>query len=142
MDTLIKWKPDIDRKRLCWVGGVILGLAVVAYFIFRDTASSTAVKGDRLTIATTEQAEFSNHIRVIGQVISSWTIYMDAVEGGRMEERLKEEGVMAKVGDVILRLSNPLLSIGVMQSEADLAYQENKLRNTRIGTEQERLQLK
>lgn len=49
---------------------------------------------------------------------------------------------MVKKGDVILRLSNPLLNIGIMQSEADLAYQENELRNTRISMEQERLSLK
>ena len=59
-----------------------------------------------------------------------------------MEERLHEEGAMVKKGDVILRLSNPLLNIGIMQSEADLAYQENELRNTRISMEQERLSLK
>ena len=40
MDTLIERKPGINRKRLYWVGGVMLGLAVIAYFIFRDTASS------------------------------------------------------------------------------------------------------
>ena len=97
---------------------------------------------DRLTIATVKQAEFNDYIRVIGQVMPSRIIYMDAIEGGRVEERLKEEGAMVKAGDVILRLSNPLLNIGIMQSEADLAYQENELRNTRISMEQERLQLK
>ena len=61
-----------------------------------------------LTIATVEQAEFSDYIRVIGQVMPSRIIYMDAIEGGRVEERLKEEGAMVKAGDVILRLSNPL----------------------------------
>lgn len=65
MDTLIERKPGINRKRLYWVGGVMLGLAVIAYFIFRDTASSMAVEKDRLTIATVEQAEFSDYIRVI-----------------------------------------------------------------------------
>lgn len=41
-------------------------------------------------------------------------IYMDAIEGGRVEERLREEGAMVKAGEVILRLSNPLLNIGIM----------------------------
>lgn len=100
MDTLIERKPGINRKRLYWVGGVMLGLAVIAYFIFRDTASSMAVEKDRLTIATVEQAEFSDYIRVIGQVMPSRIIYMDAIEGGRVEERLKEEGAMVKAGDV------------------------------------------
>ena len=79
---------------------------------------------------------------MIGQVLPSRMIYLDAIEGGRVEERLHEEGAMVKKGDVILRLSNPLLNIGIMQSEADLAYQENELRNTRISMEQERLSLK
>ena len=47
-----------------------------------------------------------------------------------------------RAGDVILRLSNPLLNIGILQSEADLAYQENELRNTRLSMEQEHLRLK
>jgi len=142
MDTPIERKTGINRKRFYLAGGVILGLAVVLYFIFRDTASSMTVEKDRLTIATVKQTEFSDYIRVIGQVMPSRIIYMDAIEGGRVEERLKEEGAMVKAGDVILRLSNPLLNIGIMQSEADLAYQENELRNTRISMEQERLQLK
>ena len=82
------------------------------------------MRKDRLTIATVKQAEFNDYIRVIGQVMPNRIIYMDAIEGGRVEERLKE-GAMVKAGDVILRLSNPLLNIGIMQSEADLAYQEN-----------------
>lgn len=49
---------------------------------------------------------------------------------------------MVKEGDVILRLSNPLLNIDILKSEADLAYQENELRNTRISMEQEHLRLK
>lgn len=142
MDIPIERKTGINRKRFYLAGGVILGLAVVLYFIFRDTASSMTVEKDRLTIATVKQTEFSDYIRVIGQVMPSRIIYMDAIEGGRVEERLKEEGAMVKAGDVILRLSNPLLNIGIMQSEADLAYQENELRNTRISMEQERLQLK
>ena len=142
MDTPVERKPGINRKHLYTIGGVALGIAVILYFIFRDTASSMTVEKDRLTIATVKQAEFNDYIRVIGQVMPSRIIYMDAIEGGRVEERLKEEGAMVKAGDVILRLSNPLLNIGIMQSEADLAYQENELRNTRISMEQERLQLK
>ena len=83
--------PASIAKRLYWVGGVISGLAVIAYFIFRDTASSMAVEKDRLTIATVEQTEFSDYIRVIGRVMPSRIIYMDAIEGGRVEERPKEE---------------------------------------------------
>ena len=56
------------------------------------------VEKDRLTIATVKQAEFNDYIRVIGQVMPNRIIYMDAIEGGRVEERLKEEGAMVKSG--------------------------------------------
>ena len=142
MDTPIERKSGITRKHLYIIGGITFAIAVILYFMFRDTASTMTVEKERLTIATVERGEFNDYIRVIGQVMPNRIIYMDAVEGGRVEERLKEEGAMVKAGDVILRLSNPLLNIGIMQSEADLAYQENELRNTRISMEQERLRLK
>ena len=142
MDTPIERKSGITRKHLYIIGGTAFAIAVILYFMLRDTASTMTVEKERLTIATVERGEFNDYIRVIGQVMPNRIIYMDAVEGGRVEERLKEEGAMVKAGDVILRLSNPLLNIGIMQSEADLAYQENELRNTRISMEQERLRLK
>lgn len=142
MDTQIERKKRFTSKQFYGGVGILFILVLILYFIFRDNTSSMAVDKNRITITTVVESEFSDYIRVIGQVLPSRMIYLDAIEGGRVEERLHEEGVMVKKGYVILRLSNPLLNIGIMQSEADLAYQENELRNTRISMEQERLSLK
>lgn len=142
MDTRIERKSRFRKKHFYAIAGGVFLLTCLFYFLFRDTSSSMKVEKERLTIALVEQGEFNDYIRVIGQVMPSRIIYLDAVEGGRVEERLIEEGELVKAGDVILRLSNPLLNIGILQSEADLAYQENELRNTRISMEQEHLQLK
>lgn len=142
MDIQIERKKRFTSKQFYGGVGILFILVLILYFIFRDNTSSMAVDKNRITITTVVESEFSDYIRVIGQVLPSRMIYLDAIEGGRVEERLHEEGVMVKKGDVILRLSNPLLNIGIMQSEADLAYQENELRNTRISMEQERLSLK
>lgn len=142
MDTRIERKSRFTKQQLYAAAGGIVVLLLGLYFIFRDTSSSMKVEKERLSIAKVQQGEFNDYIRVIGQVLPSRIIYLDAIEGGRVEERLIEEGSQVKAGDVILRLSNPLLNIGIMQSEADLAYQENELRNTRISMEQESLSLK
>lgn len=142
MDTRIERRKRFTPKQLYAAAGAVWALLLALYFIFRDTGSSMTVDRQRITIATVTEESFNDYIRVIGQVLPSRMIYLDAIEGGRVEERLHEEGAMVKKGDVILRLSNPLLNIGIMQSEADLAYQENELRNTRISMEQERLRLK
>ena len=141
MDTPIERKSRLKKKHLYAMAGGAFLLVCLLYFIFRDTSSSMKVDKERLTISTIVQGEFNDYIRVIGQVLPDRIIYLDAIEGGRVEERLIEEGAQVKAGDVILRLSNPLLNIGILQSEADLAYQENELRNTRISMEQEHLRL-
>lgn len=142
MDTFIERKKRFVPKYIYGGGIGLLTLVFLCYVMLRDTSSSMAVDKKRITIATVTENEFNDYIRIIGQVVPNRMIYLDAIEGGRVEERLHEEGAMVKKGDVILRLSNPLLNIGIMQSEADLAYQENELRNTRISMEQERLKLK
>lgn len=142
MDSVIEHKSKFRKKHL-YVGVVIAAVVVfVVYISLRDTGLSMKVETDEVVISEVEEGKFNDYVRVIGQVVPSRIIYLDAVEGGRVEERLIEEGVMVKKGEVILRLSNPLLNISIMQSEADLAYQENELRNTRISMEQERLRLK
>lgn len=142
MDTRIERKSRFTKKQIYAVTSSLLILSCILWLIFRDTSLSMKVEKERLTISKVEQEQFNDYIRVIGQVLPSRIIYLDAIEGGRVEERVVEEGAMVKAGDVILRLSNPLLNISIMQSQADLAYQENELRNTRISMEQESLRLK
>ena len=142
MDTRIERKSRFKKKHIYSLIGIAVGLLCLLWLLFRDTSSSLKVEKERITIATVQKGEFNDYIRVIGQVLPDRIIYLDAIEGGRVEERLIEEGAQVRAGDVILRLSNPLLNIGILQSEADLAYQENELRNTRLSMEQEHLRLK
>lgn len=139
MDTKIERKKRFPFQVVL---GSVLGCIGLLWMVFRDTSSSMNVDKDSVTIAAVREDEFNDYIRVVGQVIPDHIIYLDAIEGGRVEERPVEEGAQVKAGDVILRLSNPLLNIGILQSEADLAYQENELRNTRLNMEQEHLRLR
>ena len=142
MDTKIEKKSKFSKKMICIIIGSITILSGVLWITFRVNSSSMNVNKDGITISTVQKGEFNDYIRVVGQVIPDHIIYLDAIEGGRVEERLIEEGTQVKAGDIILRLSNPLLNIGILQSEANLAYQENELRNTRLNMEQEHLSLK
>lgn len=142
MDTRIEKKSPFLSKTVVMAIGLIAVFLGLLWLVFRDTSSSMNVNKEGVTIATVQKGEFNDYIRVVGQVIPDHIIYLDAIEGGRVEERLTEEGAQVRAGDVIIRLSNPLLNIGILQSEANLAYQENELRNTRLNMEQEHLRLK
>jgi HlyD family secretion protein len=56
-------------------------------------------------------------------------------------EKVIEEGSMVREGEVIVRLTNPMLSLNILDSEAQLAEKQNFLRNTQVTMEQERLNL-
>jgi HlyD family secretion protein len=100
------------------------------------------VEKEKLTISNVEKGLFNDYITIIGQVEPITTIYLDAIEGGRVAEKIIEEGTMVKKGNVILKLENRQLYQTILNSEASLAEKENYLRNTRISFEAEMISSK
>jgi HlyD family secretion protein len=142
MDKPIERKKGLRVKHLWYLGlAIAFGLLVYMAF-FSDRTSTYRVEKDKLIIETVTKGQFNDYITVTGTVEPISTIFLDAQEGGRVEEKLIEEGAIVKKGDVILRLSNPDLYMNILTSEAQLAEKEDFLRNTQITMEQEKLSIK
>jgi HlyD family secretion protein len=133
MDRTIEKKRGIKKKHVFYALGAALLLVLLANMLFSDHESTLRVSRDRLTISEVVRSQFNDYIRVSGQVMPISTIFLDAEEGGRVKERLIEEGAMVEQGDVILRLENRTLHQEIMNSESNLAQKENMLRQTRIN---------
>ena len=133
-----KWTP----KKIIWlsIGGIFVFL-ILYNLIFGDHSAKFNVQKERISIEEVKKAHFQDYITVTGTVEPISTIFLDAMEGGRVEEIVTEEGTMIKKGDVILRLSNTNLHLEIMNREANLAEQINNLRNTRLSMEQNKLSL-
>lgn len=142
MDRIIENKAK-KRRKYYYIGGaiVILGLVVWQIF-FADHTSKLNVEKDKVTIAEVVEEEFLDYMNANGTVEPISTVYLDAVEGGRIEKILIEEGSMVEVGEVILELSNPDLNLRILTNQANLAEQENRLRDTKIMMEQQRIELR
>jgi len=140
MDKVIEKKKGIRPKHIIWAAGVLIIGFLLYKVVFAETGSTFRAEKEKLTISTVEDGLFNDYITVIGQVEPITTIYLDAIEGGQVEERFIEEGTMVKKGDVILRLENRQLYQTILNSEASLAEKENYLRNTRINFETELIQ--
>jgi HlyD family secretion protein len=142
MDKVLPKKKGLQKKH---IGYIAIGLAIVVLIymaFFADRTSTYKVEKDKLIIETVTEDQFNDYITVPGTVEPISTIFLDAQEGGRVEEKIVEEGSMVKKGEVILRLSNPDLYLNILNSEGDLAYKENLLRNTQIAMEQDKLQIR
>ena len=123
----------------------VLAVAVVtfgAYALLSVNPSSLNVEAAKLTTAPVTQGPFLEYIVEQGAVMPLTTIYLDAVEGGRVEEVYVEQGTHVEQGTPILRLSNANLQLNVMQREAELFREVNRLRETRVTMEQRRLEMR
>lgn len=133
-----KWPP----KRIAGLAAVGLFVILVLYvFLFRLSKSTLNVKTERITISTVTRGPFQEFIPIMGNVLPINTFYLNAVEGGRVEEIYLEAGTLVKEGEGILKLANTNLLLDIMWREAELFQQSNNLRNTRLSMEQYRLRL-
>lgn len=133
------------RSRRPWViaagigVAVLLGVAVVASL---DTSTTFTLDGQRIRIAAVETGVYEDFLPLRASVDPERTVYLDAIEGGRVEEVLVEEGVNVTAGQPLIRLSNTALQLDVIAREAEVSEQLNNLRNTELAIEQNRLKLK
>jgi HlyD family secretion protein len=142
MDKRIEKKKGLRKKHIIYIVLAVAFLLLIYMAFFTDRTSTYKVEKDKLIIETVTEGQFNDYITVPGTVEPISTVFLDAQEGGRVEEKLIEEGAMVKKGEVILRLSNPDLYLNILNSEGQLAEKENFLRNTQITMEQEKLSIK
>ena len=142
MDIQLEKKRGIQKKHLPYVGGGVLFLALVGWIIFGDHASTLKVDARGISIGEVTKEQFNDFVRVNGQVQPITVVQLSPEEGGIVQEKVVEEGAMVRAGDIIVKLENPNLSMEILKSEADLAYQENELRNTLLSMEKEKISIR
>ncbi len=120
VDRVIK-KKKWSTKRLLTIGG-IAALVLLAFgsYYFTSGKSRLNVDLDRITIATVSKGAFQETIPVNGVVLPISSIYLDAVEGGRVEEKYVEDGTIMKKGEPILRLSNTDIELSMVTQQTQV----------------------
>lgn len=136
MDRKIEKKGWLSRKTIWYIVFAALMLFVLGIIIFGDKSSKYNVDVSRITIEEVKRDVFQDYITVQGTVEPITTIYLDAIEGGRVDEILIEEGNMVKRGDVIIRLSNDNLLLEITNNEALVVRAINELRTARLQMDQ------
>lgn len=140
MDKVLEKKKGFRLKHGIVIAGILFLIFLIFYMIRNSKISVFRADADKVLIGTVENNIFNDYITISGQVEPISTIYLDAVEGGRVEECLIEEGSIVHKGDVILKLQNRQLYQNILESEAALAEKENYLRSTRINFETEQIE--
>lgn len=134
-------KKKWSKKRILTIAGIlgIVSLAGASYY-FTSGKSRLNVDTERITINEVKSGPFQETIPVNGVVLPITSIYLDAVEGGRVEEKYVDDGVIMKKGEPILRLSNTDLELSLVNQETSvynlltqMQISQNAARQNTIG---------
>lgn len=134
----------IERKtlspRIKWgigaAGGVLL---LAAAWSMAPHGNSQTIAADRATISTVTEGRFEDFLPLRARVTPLVTVYLDAIEGGRVEEVFVEDGATVQKGQLLARLSNAELQLSVLARQTEVTQQLNSMRSQELALAQNRL---
>src|SRR4029079_6018236 len=111
-------RKGLSKKTMLTIAGITgLALLVVASVYFTSGKAKLNVDSERITISEVKNGTFQEFIPVNGVVLPVTTIYLDAVEGGRVEEKFVDDGTVVTKGQPILRLSNTDIALSMVNQQ-------------------------
>ncbi|HHN47488.1 MAG TPA: HlyD family efflux transporter periplasmic adaptor subunit, partial [Bacteroidales bacterium] len=141
MDRIIQKKKWTAKKIAAYTGIAAFAFFIIYLLFLRDNTSRLYIDPSRLTIAEVRHEPFQEFIPVDGVVQPIRTVFIDAVQGGRVEAIYVNDGAVLKAGDSILRLSNPNMELDYMNRETQMYEVINNLQNTKLNMEQRKFTL-
>jgi HlyD family secretion protein len=138
MDRVIEKKGLPQRVKIA-IGAGLLVLGAGAFYAMAPDGSSQTVAADRVTVSTVTQGRFDDFLPLRGRVTPLVTVYLDAVEGGRVEKVLVEDGAMVQQGQLLAVLSNSDLQLNLLARQTEVTQQINSMRSQELALSQTRL---
>lgn len=138
MDRVIK-KSKWNRKRILTIAGIVALVALIAGSIyFTSGPAKLKTNVERIEIKDVVEGPFQETIPENGTVLPERSIYLDVLEGGRVEEKYVEDGTLMTKGQPIMRLSNTNLELSLVTQQTNvynlqtqmLIAKNNALQNT------------
>jgi HlyD family secretion protein len=120
VDRKIERKKWNSKRVLTVVGITAVVLLIAASVYFTSGKSKLNVDPERITVSEVSRGPFQEFIPVNGVVLPVTTIYLDAVEGGRVEEKYVDDGSFVKKDQPILRLSNTDIELSLVNQQTSV----------------------
>jgi len=136
----------IEKKKIatwqCGLRGVlVLAAGWLGYGLLADASIRTyRVPEEQLIVSTVGFGAFEDLIPIRGTIQPLNSVYLDAVNGGVVEEVFVEEGSFVEAGQPLLQLSNTNLRLSAAQNDTNITEQINFLSNISNNLETEKLQ--
>jgi len=142
MDKKISKRKWTKMRLLTTAGLVVISSFILYNIVFAKKGAKLNVDGDKINIVAVTKGQFREFIPIDGTVLPIKTIRLDAIEGGIVERKYLEGGVLVEEGDTILKLSNNNLIQNFIREETQAFILVNNLENTKLGLKRNQFELK
>ncbi len=139
MDRVVE-KKGLSRNLKLGIGGAIALLAAAGFYTMAPDASSQTIAADRATISTVKKGRFDDFLPLRARVTPLVSVYLDAVEGGRVEQVLVEDGAMVQKGQLLAVLSNSDLQLNLLARQTEVSREVNSMRSQELALAQTQMQ--
>jgi HlyD family secretion protein len=130
----------LSKRTRIAIGVVLILVAAFAFYWFAPSANSQSVAADRLTVSTVTKGRYDDFLPLRARVTPLVTVFLDAVEGGRVEKVLVEDGAIVQQGQLLAVLSNSDLQLNLLARQTEVIQQINSMRSQELALAQTRLQ--
>ena len=114
-------KKKLTKSNIIIAVGLITLIILLVFIVFSfGSGNKLNVDAERIIVSSVKEGTFQENIPVNGTVLPITTIYLDALEGGRVEEIFVEDGAIMKQNEPILRLSNTDLELSLVNQETSV----------------------
>ena len=138
MDRVVERRGLSNQVKIGLAAAGIL-LVVLLFYFMAPGANSQTVEASRLTVSTVERGRFDDFLPLRARVEPLVTVYLDAVEGGRVEQVMVEDGASVQQGQLLAVLSNSDLQLNVLARRTEVTQQINSMRSQELALSQTRL---
>ena len=138
MDRVVEVKRLPKRLKII-IAALLAIAAAAAFWWFAPNAATQTVAVERLTISAVRTGQFEDFIPLRARVTPLLTVYIDSIEGGRVEEVIAEDGATLAKGQLIAVLSNAELQLSTLARQTEVEQQINNMRSQELALAQTRL---
>jgi HlyD family secretion protein len=135
MDKVVVATGLSQRTKIA-LGAAALLLLALLFWWFAPSGASQTVAAERVTISAVSRGTFDDFLPLRARVEPLVTVYLDAVEGGRVEKILVEDGAIVQQGQLLAVLSNSDLALNLLARQSDVSREVNSMRSQELALAQ------
>lgn len=132
-------RRHLDRRLVAaGVAAVVLLLAGL-FYAYAPRAGTQSVVVDRVAVSSVTRGVFEDFLPLRARATPLITVFLDAVEGGRVEKLFVEDGATVQKGQLLAELSNADLQLSTLARQTEVEQQLNNMRSQELALAQSRL---